>query len=66
MVQNNSKMTVFDCQVHACEEFFQKKLPCGEFKLIEEKDRLDNMEQCGKGPIFDVTGFDAQQQMSAL
>ena len=56
---------VTDYQFEACKTFFKDELPGGEFKLIAKKDRPDNMKEF-KGPIFDITGFDAQQVVAVL
>ncbi|KAL9951875.1 hypothetical protein ACROYT_G044614 [Oculina patagonica] len=65
MAKSYSDKRVFDCQVKACKEFFQEKLPRGKFNLVSKKDRPDNMKGFA-GPVYDITGFDAQQVVAVL
>ena len=57
MGQSNCKPTVYDCQVQACKEVFQKKLPCG----------CPPIEAPFNGrPVYDISGFDAHQVVGVL
>ena len=65
MAESYSDTTVYDCQVKACKQFFQNELPSAKFNLVAGEDRPENMKRF-KGPIYDITGFDAQQVVAVL
>ena len=65
MAEGYSDTTVYDCQVKTCKQFFQDELPNAEFNQVAGEDRPDNMIQF-KGPVFDITGFDARQVVAVL
>ena len=64
MAKSSDDYQVFDYQVKACKTFFNE-LPKDGVKPIEEKDRLANMKHF-KGPIYNITGFDAQHVVAVL
>ena len=64
MANSESSPTEYDYQVKACKIFFEDDLPPG-IKPILDKDRPKNTKRF-KGPVFDITRFDAQQVVSVL
>lgn len=57
---------VFDCQVKACEEFFQAPLPkVQNLKPLQNDDIPENAKRF-KGPIYDITSFEAHEVVALL
>ena len=52
-----SHSTVYDCQVQACKEIFQEKLPSGCQPIAA---------QFNGRPVYDISGFDAHQVVGVL
>lgn len=61
MATSSGNTVAFDCQVKACEEFFQKPLPkVQDLKPLENDDIPEDAKRF-KGPIYDITSFDARE-----
>lgn len=66
MAASSGNTVVFDCQVKACEEFFQKPLPkVQDLKPLENDDIPEDAKRF-TGPIYDITSFDAREVVALL
>ena len=66
MAASSGNIDEFDCQVKACEEFFQKPLPKVQNLKPLENDNIPENAKRFTGPIYDITGFDARQVVALL
>ena len=66
MAASSGNTEVFDCQVKACEEFFQKPLPKVQNLKPLEKDDIPENAKRFEGPIYDITRFDAREVVALL
>ena len=67
MAQSSGETDVFDCQVSACNRFFVEELPSvTELKPLDPEHEIPKNMKSFKGPIFDITGFDAHRVVSVL
>ena len=66
MAASSGNTDVFDCQVKACEEFFQEKLPKVQNLKPLEKDCIPENAKKFKGPIYDITNFDAREVVALM
>ena len=57
MAASSGNTDVFDCQVKACEEFFQEKLPKVQNLKPLENDCIPENAKKFKGPIYDITNL---------
>ena len=62
-----SDTDLFDCQVKACEKFFQEKLPrVQKLKLLAEDDIPENAKSFKEPKMYDITSFNAQEVVAVL
>ena len=63
-----SNTDVFDCQVKACEKFFQEQLPkIQHLKPLAEGDIPENVRKTFKDPkVYDITRLDAREVVALL
>ena len=66
MAASSGNIDVFECQVKACQEFFQKPLPEVQNLKPLENDNIPENAKRFTGPIYDITGFDARQVVALL
>ena len=67
MAEGSSNKDVFDCQVKACEKFFQEKLPrVQKLKLLAEDDIPENAKSFKEPKMYDITSFNAQEVVAVL
>ena len=66
MAASSGNTDVFDCQVKACEEFFQELLPEVQNLKPLENDYIPENAKRFQGPIYDITNFDAREVVALL
>ena len=66
MAASSGNTDVFDCQVKACEEFFQELLPKVQNLKPLENDYTPENAKKFKGPIYDITNFDAREVVALM
>ena len=60
MAASNGNTDVYDCQVKACEEFFQEEIPkVQNLKPLEKDEKV-------KTTLYDITSFDAREVVALL
>lgn len=57
--------TEFDCQMMACNEFFNV-FSLSALKPLAEEEKPDSMKRYKGRPVYDISGFDAQQVVEVL
>ena len=66
MAESSGNTDLFDCQVRACKNFFQASLPkVQNLKPLENDDIPENAKRF-KGPINDITKFNAREVVALL
>lgn len=67
MATGSGNTTVYDCQKVACRKFFVELLPdSSELSIPIPEDEVPANMKRFKGPIYDITGFDAHQVIAVL
>ena len=66
MATRSGNTDVFDCQVKACEGFFQELLPKVQNLEPLKNDDIPENAKSFTGPIYDITSFDAREVVALL
>ena len=66
MAASSGNTDEFDCQAKACEEFFQELLPKVQNLKPLENDYISENAKKFKGPIYDITNFDAREVVALM
>ena len=66
MAASSGNTDVFDCQVKACEEFFQRPLPKVQNLRPLENDDIPEDAKRFTGLIYEIKGFDAREVVALL